>query len=280
MATHTELKTRAQATYNSAADKYDAPDNTFWDRFGRSTIARLTLQPGMQVLDVCAGSGASAIPAAEAVGPSGRVIAVDIADNLLALLERKARARGLSNVQVRSLDLLAIGSMTETFDAVVCVFGIFFLADMAEGVRQLWSRVRGGGQMAITTWGPNAFEPMNTTFWTAIREERPDLYRQFAPWDLITTPPALRQLLLDGGVSEAAVEAEEDRHPLPTPESWWALVMGSGYRGTVDQLTEESRERVRSTSRQFMFANAVATITANVLYSVARKPDVSHPIRP
>jgi ubiquinone/menaquinone biosynthesis C-methylase UbiE len=272
MSTHEELKAKAAATYNAAADRFDAPDNTFWDRFGRATVGRLRLTPGQHVLDVCAGSGASALPAADAVGPRGRVVAVDIADSLLALLERKATSRGLTNVEARSQDLLALDSMAETFDAVVCVFGIFFLADMAEGIRQLWGRVRPGGQLAITTWGPRAFEPMNGAFWAAIRDERPDLHRGFAPWDLITTPDAVRQLLRDGGVTVAAVEAEDDRHPLPTPESWWALVMGSGYRGTVDQLDEAGRARVKAATLQFMASKAIGEIEANAIYAVARKP--------
>jgi ubiquinone/menaquinone biosynthesis C-methylase UbiE len=272
MTTHQELKARAAATYNAAADRFDAPDNTFWDRFGRATVDRLRLTPGLHVLDACAGSGASALPAAEAVGPSGRVVAIDIADGLLQLLERKARARGLTNVEVRSQDLLTLDSMGETFDAVVCVFGIFFLADMVEGVRQLWGRVRPGGQLAITTWGPRAFEPMNGAFWSAIRNERPDLHRQFAPWDLITATDAVRQLLQDGGVTGETVEAEASSHRLPTPESWWVLVMGSGYRGTVDQLDDATRARVRAATLQFMASKAIGEIEANVIYAVARKP--------
>ena len=64
-----EAKKKAAATYNAAADFYDHPTNTFWERYGRRTIERLLLAPGTRVLDVCCGSGASAIPAAQAVGP-------------------------------------------------------------------------------------------------------------------------------------------------------------------------------------------------------------------
>lgn len=66
MSSHDELRNKALTTYNAAADRYDDSDNTFWELFGQRTIARLGLRPGMHVLDVCAGSGASAIPAAEA----------------------------------------------------------------------------------------------------------------------------------------------------------------------------------------------------------------------
>ena len=64
-------KAKTTDTYNSASDYFDHPSNTFWDRFGQITIDRLNLQPGQTVLDVCCGSGASAIPAAEyIVGPA------------------------------------------------------------------------------------------------------------------------------------------------------------------------------------------------------------------
>jgi ubiquinone/menaquinone biosynthesis C-methylase UbiE len=64
MVTAADTKDKATATYNAAADFYDDPRNSFWDRFGRRTIERLDLQPGARVLDVCCGSGASALRAA------------------------------------------------------------------------------------------------------------------------------------------------------------------------------------------------------------------------
>ena len=51
MSSHDELRNKALATYNAAADRYDDSDNTFWELFGRRTIARLGLSPGMHVLD-------------------------------------------------------------------------------------------------------------------------------------------------------------------------------------------------------------------------------------
>ena len=39
----------------------DAEPLAFWDRYGRGTVERLKLRPGAHVLDVCCGSGASAL---------------------------------------------------------------------------------------------------------------------------------------------------------------------------------------------------------------------------
>ena len=97
-----EAKARAAATYNAASDHYDDEANVFWERFGRRTVERLQLASGAHVLDVCCGSGASALPAASAAGPTGSVLGVDLAENMLALARAKARfGLRLSRVRVR-----------------------------------------------------------------------------------------------------------------------------------------------------------------------------------
>ena len=174
MGTPDHDKTKAAAAYNAAADSYDNPANSFWERFGRTTVERLGLQTGEHVLDVCCGSGASALPAAEKVGPTGSVIGVDLSEKLLGLAREKATERRLRNVEFRIGDMLDLGLPASHFDAVVCVFGIFFVPDMAAAVRALWHVVRPGGKLAITTWGPRWFEPGSTAFWNAIRDVRPD----------------------------------------------------------------------------------------------------------
>jgi methylase of polypeptide subunit release factors len=47
-----------------------------------------------RVLDLCCGAGASAIPAAQAVGPTGRVLAVDVAEPLLETARTRAERQG------------------------------------------------------------------------------------------------------------------------------------------------------------------------------------------
>ena len=265
-------KARAAAAYNAAADRYDDPALSFWDRYGRRTIERLRLPRGKRVLDVCCGSGASAIPAAEVVGPEGYVIGIDLAENLLALARTKARTRDLHNIEFRAGNILDLDFPDASFDAVVCVFGIFFVPDMPAAVRALWGLVRPGGKLAITTWGPRFCEPATTAFWNSIRDVRPDLYKDFNPWDQITDPQALRNLLHAGGVERPEVAAEGGAHAVESPEAWWAIVLGSGYRGTFEQLDAEARERVRKANLDFIAANGVRSVETNVVYAIATKP--------
>lgn len=61
-------------------------------------IAALKLKPGMVVVDIGAGSGRLSFPMAAKVAPKGRVIAEDIQPEMLDIVRRKARERGIKNV--------------------------------------------------------------------------------------------------------------------------------------------------------------------------------------
>ena len=266
-----EARVRAANTYNAAADAYDDPANAFWERFGRKTIERLQLSKGAVVLDVCCGSGGSALPAAEIVGPSGSVLGIDLADRLLRNARAKAMARALLNVQFCAGDLLNLPISDDHFDAVVCVFGIFFVPDMPLALRLLWEHVRPGGKLAITTWGPRFFEPATSAFWDSIRKERPDLYKGFNPWDRICDPQSLSALFTEAEIANPDVAAESGWHPIASPEAWWVAVLGSGYRGTVDQLDVAARDRVRAANFAYIRNSGVNSVEANVVYAVAHR---------
>jgi ubiquinone/menaquinone biosynthesis C-methylase UbiE len=269
MGTPEDAKKKAAATYNAASDSYDHPANLFWERYGRRTVERLGLPVGARVLDACCGSGASAIPAAEVVGAGGFVLGVDLAENLLELARRKAKRRGLKNLDFRVADVLDLRLPEESFDAVVCVFGIFFIPDMRAAIAELWQLVRPGGTLAITTWGPRFFEPASTAFWDSIRAVRPDLYKSFNPWDRISEANSLRSLFAAAGVEDVQVVAEAGAHGLSSPEDWWPMVLGTGYRGTVEQLNVEEREWVRQANIDFIRRGDVRLVEANVIYAVA-----------
>jgi len=268
-----ETKERTALVYNTAADNFDHSALGFWDYFGRKTVDQLSLQTGAQVLDVCCGSGASAIPAGEAVGPSGLVVGIDLADNLLELARAKAERRVLKNILFHKTDMLALPYPDESFDAVICVFGIFFVPDMSSAVRELWRFVRPDGKLAITTWGSDVFEPANSAFWRAVGKARPELHKAFHPWDQITDPEHLRQMLNHGGVEPDEVITENRWHPLRSPDDWWTIVMGTGHRGTIERLSLPERTAVREANLAFIRDHGIDRLPTNALYAVATKKE-------
>jgi ubiquinone/menaquinone biosynthesis C-methylase UbiE len=271
MLTSEDAKRNATFTFNATANAFDSSALGFRDYFGRKAVEKLGICEGARVLDVCCGTGSSAIAAAELVGPSGFVIGIDLADRLLALAREKARRRGLKNVAFRAADMLELDYSAESFDTVVCVFGIFFVPDMPAAVRQLWRLVRPGGKLAITTWGRNVLEPANSMFWRSVRELQSELPVPSNPWDRIADPKGLRQMLRNGGAEAVEVVGENKWHPIRSPEDWWTIVLGSGRRGGIERLTPEEVTAVKETNLAFIRDRRITRLETNALHAVATK---------
>ena len=263
---------RAACTYGAAADHYNLASLNFWDRFGTATVSRLPLTAGHTVLDLCCGAGASAIPAARVAGPEGRVLGIDVAEPLLEIARARAAREGLANIEFRYGDATRTALPDGTFDAVICVFGVFFAPDMAGFVAQMWRLVRPGGVLAITTWGPGLFEPANTAFWESVRHVEPSLFKAFNPWDEITTEAALADLLSRGGVKHPAVMATPGWHHLDHPDRFWDIVLGSGYRATIDALSQEQHDLVRRRVLSELQSGGITSLRTDVVFSTAQRP--------
>lgn len=203
---------------------------------------------------------------------------MDLAEGLLDLARAKAERRGLNNIEFRVGDFEELGLPDDSFDVVICVFGIFFVPDMPRAVRELWRMLRSGGQLAITTWGPNFCEPANTIFWDTVRKERPDLYKGFNPWDRICDPASVKAMLKEADIDTADVVAESGHQTLNLPNDWWAIVLGSGYRGTIDRLDPGARERVRQANLSYIENSRTQAVETNVVYTIARKTKPTSPL--
>jgi len=266
-----QAKAKAAAAYDAASDHFDDEPLNFWDRIGRRTVQRLALPPNSNVLDVGCGTGASALPAAQVVGPNGSVIGVDLAARLLDRARDKAKALGLSNVEFRCADMTSLGYPNGHFDTVVSVFSIFFVPDMEGLVRELWRMVGPGGKLAVTTWGPRIFEPAYTRWLVAIKRERPDLHSAFNPWDRITDIESVRRLLRYGGVSNAEVVAEDGFQRLRSSEDWWTIALGSGLRWVIDQMGPQVAARVKADNIDWLRENKIDRVEVNAIYAIGKK---------
>jgi ubiquinone/menaquinone biosynthesis C-methylase UbiE len=266
-----QAKAKAAATYDAAADHFDDEPLAFWERIGTRTIEGLALATGDKVLDVGCGTGASALPAAQVVGPSGFVTGVDLSTRLLDRARAKAKARGLANVEFRAADMTSLGYPNDHFDAVVSVFSIFFVPDMGGLVRELWRMVRPGGNLAVTTWGPRIFEPAYSRWQIAIKRERPDLYSAFNPWDRITDTESVQRLLEDGGATNVEVTSEAGVQMLRSAEDWWIIALGSGLRWAIEQMGPEAAARIKADNVNWLTENRIDHVEANAIFAIARK---------
>ena len=261
----------AASTYNLAADHYEEKPLGFWNRNGRRAAQAAALSPGDRVLDVGSGAGASAIPAAELVGPSGHVLGVDVSEKLLSLAQRKASMRALQNVTFRVQDMAALQEPDASFDAVISVFSIFFVTDMERQVGALWRMLRPGGRLVVTVWGERSFEPGATLFAEEVRRVRPGITQPSRPWQRLTRPEGLRALFLDGGATDPEISKSEEAQPLEHSSDFWTIALGSGFRAQIEQLTPREQRIVKSRLASRLVESGVPEIETNALTAIARR---------
>jgi hypothetical protein len=84
-------------------------------------------------------------------------------------------------------------------------------------------------------------------------------------------------MLAEANVHSVDILAETGTHPLNSPDDWWKIAMGSGYRGTLEQLDTATFDRVRHGNLLRLVDEQVNAIATNVIYAIATKRLANEP---
>lgn len=120
---------------------------------GPALVDAVGVHPGEHVLDVAAGSGNAAVPAALA---GGRVVAADLTPALLEAGRRVAADRGVA-VDWQEADAEALPFADGAFDVVMSCVGVMFAPHHATAAAELVRVARPGGRVGLLSWTPGGF---------------------------------------------------------------------------------------------------------------------------
>jgi ubiquinone/menaquinone biosynthesis C-methylase UbiE len=121
---------------------------------GDALVATLDITPGLKVLDLGCGDGTTALPAAQR---GADVLGVDIARNLVAAGNRRAKEQGLANCRFQEGDATNLQELADhSFDLVVSIFGAMFAPKPFDVAREMVRVTRSrGGRIVMGNWIPN-----------------------------------------------------------------------------------------------------------------------------
>jgi SAM-dependent methyltransferase len=118
--------------------------------FAETLLSQLSLAPGLHILDVASGHGIPAFYLAEQVGPTGRVLGIDLSAGQVA------RARAIQGAQLPWLsfecqDVRDLPAEWPLFDRITGNLSVmFFRPNREETLRGLIHHLRPGGQLVLT----------------------------------------------------------------------------------------------------------------------------------
>jgi demethylmenaquinone methyltransferase / 2-methoxy-6-polyprenyl-1,4-benzoquinol methylase len=141
---------RIRGMFAAIAGTYDVLNHVLslnqdrgWRRFAAGLLG---VGAGDQVLDVCTGTGDFAVELADAVGPTGRVVATDFCEEMVRLGVPKV---GDLPIHLGVADTLSLPFVDDRFAGVTVGFGIRNVADLRAGIRELVRVTKPGGKVAI-----------------------------------------------------------------------------------------------------------------------------------
>lgn len=215
-------------------------------------IAEAEIGPGMEILDVGSGGGIPALKLAEAVGPTGKVVATDPAAVSIPAIRENARQRGLANVEAVQASAAGLPFAPASFDAATCNFGVMFFTDLKAGLTRIREVVRPGGRAVFVAWGPVEENELFGPFRQAIAPYLPEPAQPSEPPGPDTPQPM--RFAQSGSLSAALARAgyTDIREDSPVVEMPWPgppqLMMDNllDVSRVEDNVASDRREAMRA----------------------------------
>lgn len=164
--------------------------------------------PGQRVLDVATGIGEPAMTAARRVGPSGAVVAIDQAPQMLAVARERMQEAGIGNAEFVEGDAEVVPLPLDAFDAVVSRWGIMFFHDPMGALARFRSSLVPGGWLTAAIWGPPEQVPLISLPFSVLsrRMEQPPPLRSGPNPFALSDPSKLEQVLRDADFANVQSE--------------------------------------------------------------------------
>ena len=153
------------------------------------------LGDGRRVLDVGCGIGDPTLQVAVLVGPHGRVLGVDLVEDMIATARERAAALGLAHAEFRAADVTTMELPRAAFDAVLGRWSLIYMKDVRGTLARLRGALAPGGRIAVTAWAPPEANPWVTIPMAALGAVRP-----LPPPD--PGEPGIFHLSADGALAE------------------------------------------------------------------------------
>jgi ubiquinone/menaquinone biosynthesis C-methylase UbiE len=267
-----ERKAGIAGVFDRAAATYDQVGLDFFGVIGDRLAAAAAPQPGERVLDLGSGRGASAIPTARAVGPTGAVHATDLAPGMVAALGDLARDLPWLTAEVRDAEDPPDGP----WDLVLGSLVLFFLPGLDDAVRRYRRELADGGRLAFT-WFGDADESWDEVY-DALAADIPEEHRP--PRGTPRKGPfsgrdAMAEFLTDAGFDEHHTETHRITIEMAAASQYWQWMWSQGMRYLLEQLDSAgqltaAQERVQPLLDERLLRDGVLRWWTDVHYTVAR----------
>lgn len=127
---------------------------------GRAAMDAAPIRAGLRVVDVGCGTGATSLELSERVGPSGKVLGLDLSAPMLAVA--RAKLAGRAHARFEACDASTYALEEGAWDVLFSRFGVMFFADPVAAFANMRRAMKPSGRLVFLCWRTPAENPWAT----------------------------------------------------------------------------------------------------------------------
>jgi ubiquinone/menaquinone biosynthesis C-methylase UbiE len=258
-----QAKNKLAAIFDSSASDYVQIAPFFYQQLANRLTELAEIKPGATVLDIATGTGTVLCAIAERIGPTGRVIGVDVSEGMLSRARQHIECARLSNAELQTMDAEQLVFPDASFDKVLCGLGLFFFPQPPRALREFYRVLKPRGRVALTTFGPSFESAVQWTddlikaHWPAEMPYKPRRPLRF------TDQTALQTVLEEAGFENVQIIEDELELVFPNEEAWWHWLASTAQKGYLDTIVRVSGQAALDELKADMVARLNARIEEN-----------------
>lgn len=223
--------------FDRASVGYGEKGCSFFDYFGKRLVELTKLAPGDQVLDVATGKGAVLFPAAQAVGPQGKAVGIDISGQMI---EDACKRAPFPWIELKQMDAEHLLLPDQSFDVVFCAFALFFFPNAGQALSEFKRVLKPGGRLVLSTFSKRAVLDR----WLVEKVSELGVTSGVNTISIDSEEP-FRQLLAQTDFTPIEIYPESKVFYHENAEDWWNSLWTHGLRSRLEQLSPQDLNKLK-----------------------------------
>ena len=189
----------------------------FFEPYALDLVERIQNTGLENILEIACGTGRVTKHLASKLSPTTALIATDLNKDMLRVAESIVTSK---NIKWQVADAHELPFEGDTFDLVICQYGVMFFQDKPKALREINRVLKPGGNFIFNTWNElqyNALSQMAQTVLEEVYPNDPPRFLEKGPYSFYNQEP-IKALLTEAGFSNISIELVAKTGLAATPE--------------------------------------------------------------